>query len=106
MSDRDIEVDAVPAEPGEVLEVAEVRALDPFGPTAPPLPAQRFPVDARGAAMAATGFVAGVATLAVVRRRSARRLVRRRRKARGAAELLPIVGSRSFLVDVHLIGRD
>ncbi len=106
MSDRDIEVDAVPAEPGEVLEVAEVRALDSFGPTAPPLPAQRFPVDARGAAMAATGFVAGVATLAVVRRRSARRLVRRRRKARGAAELLPIVGSRSFLVDVHLIGRD
>ncbi len=107
MSDRDIEADAVPAEPGEVLEVAEVRALDPFGPTPPPpLPAQRFPVDARGAAMAATGFVAGVATLAVVRRRSARRLVRRRRKARGAAELLPIVGSRSFLVDVHLIGRD
>ncbi len=98
MSQLEPEVDAVPAEPGEALAVAEVRTL---APVARPemLPA------VQAAAVGAAGFVAGAAALALVRRRSTRRLVRRRRKARRATELLPIVGSRSFLVDVHLIGR-
>lgn len=58
----------------------------------------------RTAAVAASGFAAGVATMALMRRRSVRRA--RRRAPKGVANLLPIVGSRSFLVDVHLIGRD
>ena len=62
-----------------------------------PLPA------VQAAAVAATGFVAGAATLALVRRHSARKSARvsARRNAGG----LPIVGTRSFLVDVHLIAK-
>jgi hypothetical protein len=55
----------------------------------------------QAAALAATGFVAGAATVAVVHRRRSR-VSRRRRKARGIGE---IVASNSFLVDVHLIKR-
>jgi hypothetical protein len=55
------------------------------------------------AALAATGFVAGAATVAVVSRRaSLRPRRRRRRKAGGLGE---IVASNSFLVDVHLLRR-
>jgi hypothetical protein len=56
----------------------------------------------QAAALAATGFVAGAATVAVVSRRRSR-LPRRRRKA---GELGQIVSSNSFLVDVHLLRRD
>ena len=73
-----------------VAEVAEVERARPA----------QLPVT-QAAAVAATGFVVGAATLAVVRRRSTRRAFRRRKKER-----LPIVGTRSFLVDVHLIDRD
>ncbi|HEY2317291.1 MAG TPA: hypothetical protein VGH67_03255 [Solirubrobacteraceae bacterium] len=59
----------------------------------------------QAAAVAATGFVAGAATLALVKRHSARKLARTR-QSRRALDALPIVGSRSFLVDVHLIARD
>ncbi len=99
MSELEPDLDAVPAEPGEALEVAQVRVL---APVARPetLPA------VQAAAVGAAGFVAGAAALALVRRRSTRRLVRRRRKARRATDLLPVVASRSFLVDVHLIGRE
>jgi hypothetical protein len=55
----------------------------------------------QAAALAATGFVAGAATVAVVQRRRAR-FPRRRRKVRGLGE---IVASNSFLVDVHLLKR-
>ena len=55
------------------------------------------------AALAATGFVAGAATAAVVARRRGRPS-RRRRKKKGA--IGEIVGSNSFLVDVHLVRRD
>jgi hypothetical protein len=77
----------------EEIVVAEVAELQPSRPA-------QLPV-AQAAAVAATGFVAGAATLAVVRRRSTRRAFKRRKTDR-----LPIVGSRSFLVDVHLIDRD
>jgi hypothetical protein len=77
--------------------LAEVRAVQAQSPAA--LPA------VQAAAVAATGFVAGAATLALVRRHSARKLARNRQPRR-ALEALPIVGSRSFLVDVHLIARD
>jgi hypothetical protein len=78
----------VPAEPAPVPE--------------PTRPAQVPAVQA--AALAATGFVAGAATVAVVARRRARVSGRRRKKGKGA--IGEIVGSNSFLVDVHLVRRD
>jgi hypothetical protein len=56
----------------------------------------------QAAAAAATGFVAGAATLAIARRRSARRLARTSVRRR-AADALPIVGTRSFLIDIHML---
>ena len=82
-------VDAVPV-------LADVRAIESVSPAA--LPA------VQAAAVAATGFVAGAATLALIRRHSARKLARSR-PPRRALDALPIVGSRSFLVDVHLIAK-
>jgi hypothetical protein len=58
----------------------------------------------QAAAVAATGFVAGAATVALMRRHGARKLARGR-SPRRALDALPIVGSRSFLVDVHLIAK-
>jgi hypothetical protein len=82
---------------GEVVDglpvVADPRAVEAARPLVPAKQA---------AALAATGFVAGAATAAVVQRRRSRG-PRRRRKARGLGE---IVASNSFLVDVHLIRRD
>ena len=83
-------VDGVPV-------LAEVRAIEPVSP--PALPA------VQAAAAAATGFVAGAATLALVRRRSARKIARAGNRQRRGAEGLSIVASRSFLVDVHLIAK-
>ena len=56
--------------------------------------------------MAATGFVAGAATVALVKRRAARKMARNGRNgSRRAADLLPIAATRSFLVDVHVIAK-
>jgi hypothetical protein len=77
--------------------LADVRPIEP-APVALPV--------VQAAAAAATGFVAGAATLALLRRHSARKLARVGRGApRRAIDLLPVVGSRTFIVDVHLIGR-
>jgi hypothetical protein len=65
---------------------------------------------AQAAAVAAGGFVAGAAVVGLVNRRRARparRLGGRRsgsKELSRAGELLQIVGSRSLLVDVHLLG--
>lgn len=60
----------------------------------------------QAAAVAATGFVAGAATLAVMKRHRTRKLARQQRTfPRRAVDMLPIVGSRTFLVDVHLIAK-
>ena len=77
--------------------LSDVRAIEPVAAVS--LPA------VQAAAAAATGFVAGVAALVLVRRRSARRLARARRRRRRGSDGLPIVASRSFLVDVHLIAK-
>ena len=63
--------------------------------------------EVRTAAIAAAGgIVAGAATVALVKRRSARKLARNGRSgSRRAVDLLPIAASRSFLVDVHVIGK-
>jgi hypothetical protein len=58
----------------------------------------------QAAALAATGFVAGVTTVAVVRGARARRASRKRKK-KGSA-IGEIVSSNSFLIDVHLLRRD
>jgi hypothetical protein len=78
--------------------LAEVSTLEPASPAA--LPA------VQAAAAAATGFVAGAATIAILRRRSARKLARSAGSIRrGGDRTLSIVGTRSFLVDVHLIAK-
>jgi hypothetical protein len=83
---------------GEVVDglpvVAETRTIESARPLVPARQA---------AALAATGFVAGAATVAVVHRRRTRLPRRKRRKMVGLGE---IVSSNSFLVDVHLLRRD
>ena len=87
-------------EDGEIVDGLPVPAAPAV--MEPALPAL---VPARqAAALAATGFVAGAATVAVVNRRRGRVRRRKRRKSKGA--LGEIVSSNSFLVDVHLLKRD
>ena len=85
-------------EEGEIVDglpvVADPQVVEPV--TRPLVPARQ------AAALAATGFVAGAATVAVVHRRRSRISRRRRRKAGALGE---IVASNSFLVDVHLLKR-
>jgi hypothetical protein len=64
---------------------------------------------AQAAAVAAGGFVAGAAVVGLVSRRRARPRGRVSARRRGkervrSGELWQIVGSRSLLVDVHLLG--
>ena len=94
------EVDAVPVLAGEPRGRAMVRSLAPGG---------------QAAALAAGGFLAGAAVVGLAARRRdrpARGAARRRRRGRGraatrrrrgAGELVKIVGTRSLLVDVHLL---
>jgi hypothetical protein len=82
------EVDGLPV-------LAEPRVIEP----APPL------VTPAAAAVAATGFVAGMATVAVVRRRKTRKQSRKGLLGRGkSGEAVSVIGTRSFLVDLHLLG--
>jgi hypothetical protein len=54
-----------------------------------------------------TGFVAGAAAVVATHRHVPRRgPVRRRRRRGGGVETLSVLGTRSFLVDVHLLGRE
>jgi hypothetical protein len=59
----------------------------------------------QAAAVAATGFVAGAATFAVMNRHRARKLARLARSAPRRPFDLPIAGSRTYLVHVHTIGK-
>jgi hypothetical protein len=82
------EVDAVPVLAGEV------RPLESR-------PAAGAAVAKQAAAVAATSFAAGIATVAAVR---VGRNVRARRRASRARRLPPVLATRSFLVDVHVLG--
>jgi hypothetical protein len=95
----DVLIEAGPEEEVDGLPVlAEVRPVERASPASLPT--------VQAAAVAATGFVAGAATVALVRRRATRKLARSGRSGpRRAVEMLPIAGTRSFLVDVHLIGK-
>ena len=59
-----------------------------------------LPPVAVAAGVAVTGVAAGMATVAVVQRRQARKAAKKRRKAIGK-----VVASRSFLLDVHVLDR-
>jgi hypothetical protein len=81
--------------------LADVR---PIQPVVSRTPAVRPAVQA--AAAAATGFVAGAATLAVAHHLASRKLARVSPvPQRRPFEFLPIVSTRTFLVDVHLIAK-
>ncbi len=104
-------VDAVPVETHDAPRVRAGRpaaagtAAPAGGLTTPAsrLPARgSVPVVAQAAAVAVTGFAAGAVTAAVVRGASKRRAVKAAK--RSPRDLLPVVGTRSFLVDVHLRG--
>jgi hypothetical protein len=100
----------MPDEPREDLlpVLSEVRPIErpqPAGALAGPAGNPAVQV----AAVAATGFVAGAAVVALARRRAAHRAspARKRSKAKNrGAELVEVVASRSFLVDIHLLNRD
>ncbi len=95
-----VAVSGEPAEEETVDGLPVIADVRPVERAQPGLPAMH------AAAAAATGFVAGAATVALVRRRSARKLAQARRTGvRRPVDLLPIVSSRTFLVDVHLLAK-
>jgi hypothetical protein len=103
MSDEPIDAELVEEE--ETVDglpvLADVRPLEPVRGSSPAvIPA------VQAAAAAATGFVAGAAALAVAQRLAARKLARVQPAAqRRQFQWLPVVESRTFIVDVHLIGK-
>jgi hypothetical protein len=106
------EVDALPVLAQEATVLADPYARElSRGRASAAIPA------VQAAAVAAGGFVAGAAVVRLVsrRQRNSAALVKGRRAGRrigrggrgagsGASELVQIVGSRSLLVDVHLLG--
>jgi hypothetical protein len=76
-------------------------AIPALGGTATRQVVRRRPgvVAAQAAAVVPTGFVAGARATAVVAP-----MVGAVRRARDARRLPPVIGSRRFLVDVHLLG--
>ena len=78
-----------------VLHDGEARPIEAVRPAVALSPAVVQTVAVVGASM-----VAGAATVAIVQRRRTRRLARRRRRV-----LAPVLASRSFLVDVHVLGE-
>jgi len=96
MTDEPIEVQGDEEVIDGLPVLAEIHPIEPV-PAVTALPA------VQAAAAAVTGFVAGAATLAVMRRRHARRLARRPPGA--PLDLFPVSGARSYLVHVHRISR-
>ena len=94
--------------------IEEDALVEDDAPTARPLPERRpagevseWRGEARTVAIAAAGgLVAGAATVAVVKAasRAATPSKRSRRRLMGR-EKQPVIASRSFLVDVHLLGK-
>jgi hypothetical protein len=86
------EVDGVPM-------LADVRAVTPATTS--------MIGTAQAVAVAATSFVAGAATLALVRRHGARKQLKRAvsRPVRRGGDAMEIVASRRFMVDIHLLDK-
>lgn len=91
--DEEETVDAVPV-------IDELRAIERTR--------AQLPTVKTAAAVAATSFVAGAATVVAIshhaRKRNGGRLGGRRRGK--ASDALPIVATRSVLLDIHLLGRE
>jgi hypothetical protein len=103
VSDFEVEGEVIAEEDAEPVAEQAVRVLEPYRESSSPV----LRGEVRTAAIAAAGGVlAGAATVAAVRAVGAvtsrksppRRLSRRRERPN-------VVASRSFLVDVHLLGR-
>ena len=97
------DMEAADAEEFEVVDalpvvVDETVILEPVRPSSVPT--------VQAAALAATGFVAGATTVALVSRRRGKAAVKKRKKKKGGGAIGEIVSSNSFLVDVHLLRRD
>ena len=86
-------------EPEDVEEVDAVPVLASDGAALAAQRSQGAVVVKQAAAVAAGSFAAGIATVAAVR--MGRSVASRRRSRRR----LPVVASRSFLVDVHLLEK-
>ena len=95
----------------EAVELGSAPAVEDGGAAARPLPAPVAPAgevsawkgEVRSAAIAAAGgIVAGAATVAAVR--ATRNASPRRRMIRSLRGRENVVASRSFLVDVHMLG--
>jgi hypothetical protein len=103
------ELDGLPG--GVELEPVEVVDGEPVVTGGYPLQRRRpalLPVPVQAAALAVTGFFAGLLTVVLMRRRHARRGGRslsRRGGRRRSDSRGNVVASRSFLVDVHLLGE-
>jgi hypothetical protein len=103
---------------GAMADEVRITRVHP-APSSSPARSEGSAIPARAAAAAAAGsFVAGAAVVGLVSRRHRRsaaiakrrrpgllgRRVKASRKSPSAVERLQIVGSRSFVVDVHLLG--
>ena len=99
----DIQSTPEPEEPEVVDGLPVLSSDDAHTAIAPAEPAGALLPSRQVAALAATGFVAGAATVAMVHRRRTK-LPRRRKK--GRVGFGDVVASNSFLVDVHLLRRD
>jgi hypothetical protein len=78
-----------------VAVLEEPHVLEP-----PRAPGALTPAVVQTAALVGVSMMAGATAVAVVHRRRVRRLARRRRSI-----LAPVLASRSFLVDVHMLGE-
>lgn len=94
-------------EPAAVVDDVEVLDGEPVlaGADARPIAAPRggvalSPATVQTVAVVGAGVVAGATAVALVHRRRARRAARRRRRM-----IAPVLLSRSFLVDVHVLGE-
>jgi hypothetical protein len=95
MSDNPAEM----LEDGEVVNGVPVLAAD-REVQAPRAPGALSPAAVQTVAVVGASVVAGAAAVAIVHRRKARRVARRRKSIIG-----PVLASRSFLVDVHMLGE-
>ncbi|MDX6675265.1 MAG: hypothetical protein QOH11_2683, partial [Solirubrobacteraceae bacterium] len=85
--------------------VADVRVIEPERPAG----ALALAPAAQAAAVAGASFVAGVATVAAIKHARNRPAISRRNRRKAAkrgAQLVEVVSTRSFLVDVHLLNRE
>jgi hypothetical protein len=92
-------VSALPLQPGEEL-VEGVPVLDEPDALEPRARSPLSPMVLQTATAAGVSMLAGATAVALVRRRKAGRAARRRSRAVG-----PVLATRSFLIDVHMLGE-